>query len=148
MMPFKEKSVPRRPLGQLPLLFRQLLRFNLVGLLNTAVDFGLFFILDRLGMPYLLAQSCSYGCGIANSYLCNKHWTFGLGGIKAMELLRFALVNLVVLGISVLLIYLFHSFLHFSLLAAKAAATMVTMLVNFSASRIWVFRREPTPDSP
>lgn len=142
-----KKKQARRVSRPLPLLLGQLLRFNLVGVLNTAVDFGLFFILERLGMPYLLAQTCSYGCGIANSYLCNKYWTFGLSGSRGRELLRFVVVNLGVLATSVILIYLFHSLLHLSLAAAKVAATIITMLANFTASRMWVFRQETGPDS-
>lgn len=130
-----------QPKALYPLL-RQLARFNLVGILNTAVDFGIFFFLDRLGLPYLLAQTCSYSCGIANSYLFNKYWTFGTAGIRAGELARFAAINLAGLGASVLLVYLFHSLLLFPLFSAKTAATLLTMLMSFFGNRLWVFRAD------
>jgi putative flippase GtrA len=120
---------------------RQVARFNLVGVLNTALDLGLFFLLTGIGMTYLLAQTCSYGCGIVNSYLFNKHWTFGLTGIRAAELVRFVAVNLSALAVSVLLVYLFHAPLRLPLLAAKAVATLLTMLISFCGSKFWVFKQ-------
>ncbi|ACM18690.1 membrane protein, GtrA superfamily [Geotalea daltonii FRC-32] len=142
------KAFSSRQPETLSTLVRQLTRFNLVGILNTTVDFSLFFLLDMLGMPYLLAQTCSYSCGIANSYFFNKYWTFGMTGIKSAEMLRFAMVSLTALGISVLLVYLFHSTLNFSLLTSKIAATILTMLFSFFGSRQLVFRPETKPIDP
>ncbi len=145
MSSHEEKTlVGSGPRTLLPLL-KQLVRFNLVGVLNTAVDFGLFFLLDRLGMPYLLAQTCSYGSGIVNSYIFNKYWTFGVTGIRTAELLRFATVNLASLIISILLVFLFHSLLQLPLLYAKIAATLLTMMISFSGNRLWVFKSESGP---
>ncbi|WP_243374159.1 GtrA family protein [Geotalea sp. SG265] len=130
------------------LLLGQLARFNLVGIVNTAVDFAVFFLLDSLGLPYLPAQACSYACGIVNSYLCNKYWTFGTPGLKAGEMMRFVTVNLAGLGISLLLVYLFHGLLGLTLFPAKTAATFFTMLLSFFGNRLWVFRnaaRSPGP---
>lgn len=131
---------------KLSVIFRQMLRFNLVGVLNTLVDFSLFFLLNAMGMPYLPAQACSYSCGIANSYFFNKYWTFEVNSTSAAEVARFAAINLAALALSLLLVYLFHSLLHFSLLPTKIAATLLTMLVSFCGARLWVFKMEtPTP---
>ncbi|WP_203978826.1 GtrA family protein [Geobacter sp. SVR] len=119
----------------------QLTRFNLVGIVNTLLDFGLFFLLSGAGMTYLLAQACSYGCGIVNSYMLNKYWTFGVTGTRVSELFRFVTVNLSALAASVLLVYLFHSPLRLPLVHAKVAATLLTMTISFCGSKFWVFRR-------
>lgn len=118
----------------------QLVRFNLVGILNTLVDFIIFFILNAVGITYLIAQTCSYSCGIINSYFFNKYWTFRATGITAAEIIRFAAINLVALTVSVLLVYIFHSLLHFALLPAKIAATILTMLIGFCGTKLWVFK--------
>lgn len=118
----------------------QLVRFNLVGILNTLVDFGIFFILNACGITYLVAQICSYSCGIINSYFFNKYWTFRATCITAAEITRFAAINLVALTMSVLLVYIFHSLLHLALLPAKIAATLLTMLIGFCGTKLWVFK--------
>ena len=129
-------------------IVRQLVRFNLVGVVNTVVDFALFFLSNGAGMPYMLAQTCSYGCGIVNSYICNKFWTFRVAGISAAEMIRFAAINVTALGVSVLLVYLFHSVLNLALVPAKIAATFLTMLLNFFGNRLWVFKMEVSTNGP
>jgi putative flippase GtrA len=55
-----------------------IVRFAAVGVLNTAVDVGLFLLLVRaLSVPTVVANSVSYSAGVLNSFLLNKYWTFG-----------------------------------------------------------------------
>lgn len=47
---------------------RRFIRFAIVGLLGTGVDFGLFFVLKGLlGLPTVLANTFSYSAGILNN---------------------------------------------------------------------------------
>lgn len=139
---YSNKQQPTR----LSAIIQQLIRFNLVGILNTLLDFSLFFLLNSMGVTYLIAQTCSYSCGIANSYFFNKYWTFRVVGITTAEVLRFAVISLTALAVSVLLVYLFHSLLHLSLLSAKTAATLITMLISFCGTKFWVFKLDvPAP---
>lgn len=60
----------------------QLMRFAMVGLLNTLIDFG---VLNGLlwldGYPVnwklLLYNAVAFTVACGNSYFCNKFWTFG-----------------------------------------------------------------------
>lgn len=52
------------------------LKFCIVGGLNKAIDFLVFSFLSYLGVYYIIAQCVSYGCGVLNSYLLNRAWTF------------------------------------------------------------------------
>ena len=122
------------------ILVRQGLRFNLVGLVNTGVDFGAFLILNGFGAPWPVAQSLSYSCGIATSYLGNKYWTFQSPVTDAGELFRFIALNLIAMIFSLLCLYLLHSIVGFSLVTAKVGATFLTMLLGFFGSRRFVFR--------
>lgn len=115
-------------------------RFGVVGLINTGVDFGAFVVLHNAwGVFYLLAQVLSYLVGTANSYILNKLWTFrsrekATGG----QAFRFVIINGVSLAISLYGIYALNQ-LHFSLLGSKLIATIGGVLVNFTGSRFWVF---------
>ena len=56
---------------------KTLLRFMTVGVGSTLVDFGLFTLLHLLaGIPTLPANIISYSCGIVNSFVFNRRWTF------------------------------------------------------------------------
>lgn len=125
--------------------FIQFLKFNAVGLLNTLIDFAVFTLLHSLGMINTPAQIISYSAGTANSFFWNKKVTFrdrdrgNKEGFDRMQLIRFIVLNLVVLGISVLLIHILTDSLGIQVLVAKVLVTFVTVIINFFGSRKWVF---------
>jgi putative flippase GtrA len=125
--------------------FIQFLKFNAVGLLNTLIDFAVFTLLHSLGMINTPAQIISYSAGTANSFFWNKKVTFrdrdrgNKEGFDRMQLVRFIVLNLVVLGISVLLIHILTDSLGIQVLIAKVLVTFVTVIINFFGSRKWVF---------
>ena len=56
---------------------RQLARFLLVGVGNTALSFVVYRLLLALETPYLLAAPLAFAAGAANGYVFNRRWTFG-----------------------------------------------------------------------
>lgn len=83
-------------------------RFVITGVLNTAIDFVILYLLIRLtgranGTPYSLFKGISFACATVNSYLLNKFWTFGAGRNNgdAGELGRFVAVALVSLLVNI-----------------------------------------------
>lgn len=125
--------------------FIQFLKFNAVGLVNTLIDFVIFTLLNSLGMVYALAQVISYSAGTANSFILNKKVTFkdhkrgSKEGFDKAQLLKFIILNLVVLGISLLLMHLLADKLGIQVLISKVLVTFVTVIINFFGSRKWVF---------
>jgi len=126
--------------------FVKFIKFNLVGILNTAVDFVVFNVLNGLlGLYYLPAKIISYTCGIANSYVCNSLWTFKEERSKTLkELLGFIAVNLVSLGVSLGVMWLAKN--RFGITSdfwANCIATPVALIVNFVGNRLFVFKSKP-----
>jgi putative flippase GtrA len=125
--------------------FVQFLKFNAVGLLNTLIDFAVFTLLHSLGMMNTPAQIISYSAGTANSFFWNKKVTFkdksqpSKDSFDRMQLVRFIILNLVVLGISVLLMHLLTDKFEVQVLISKVLVTFVTVIINFFGSRKWVF---------
>ena len=118
-------------------------KFGIVGVANTAVDAAVFAILALVGMPILIAQGVSYSCGVANSYWLNGRWTFRdatRGGNDRAKLIRFLITNLIVLALSALILMTLHDVLEWSLVMSKILATLMGMVLNYMASRYWVFR--------
>jgi len=119
----------------------QFIKFNVVGIMNTAVDFGVFMILNRyLGLIYAVSQVISYSCGMVNSYFLNKFWTFQKReGFTAIEVTKFILVNLCSLGVSLLVLYILQSKWSWEVLPSKVLATGFSVGVNFLGNKFWVF---------
>ncbi len=120
-----------------------MVRFGLVGVLNTGLDFTVFVLLFYgLGWPLLVANSLGYLTGLANSYLLNSRWTFGdrpRGGSPARPLL-YAGLN----GMGLVLGNLAVWTLALTLPAwlAKLGATAATFAWNYWSSDRLVFLRE------
>ena len=145
--------------------FIQLLKFGLIGVSNTLIDLLVSFVLNAAFGIFYLAKIIGYACGIANSYFWNSRWTFREERRRdAREILSFIVVNLVTLGLSLLLQWVFRDKLHldawwtgfagenfftkllngerFCLLLASGIA----LLVNFIGNKLFVFRKkEPEP---
>lgn len=124
----------------------QFVKFGLVGVMNTAVDYAVYAILYTFvpwfAVHYLAAQCVSYAAGTVNSYFVNKFWTFGekRSSGDGQQFVRFALLNAAALGVSLGLLRVSTELLHFHPLAGKLLVTAVTVILNYLGSKLWVFR--------
>lgn len=133
------------------------LRFVLIGLLNTAIDFGLLFGLRAIGLPLVPANMISTGAALAFSFFANRSFTFEAGrGNAVRQAVAFLAVTifglwvlqpLVLLGGNALLAESWGS--SPALFASKVAATVVSMVWNYLLYDRVVFRgRTSPPDAP
>lgn len=88
--------------------FEQFGRFAAIGFANTAVDFGILYILIAFsghasGGWYTLFKSLSFSVAIIHSYFWNKYWAFDAGkrAMTSKEVISFLLVSLASLLVNV-----------------------------------------------
>ena len=73
----------------------QLARFGIVGAANTALDFGLLFILKALGLPVEFANIASTTIAFLFSFFANKKYTFKTSGTNVVrEMILFTVITL------------------------------------------------------
>jgi len=72
------------------------LRFLVVGISSTLIDFTLLTVLKRLGLSTLVANMISYSAGIVNGFVWNYLWTFAESRSKNFwhQFAQFALISL------------------------------------------------------
>jgi putative flippase GtrA len=71
----------------------QLLKFSLVGLINTAVGLSTIYLaMYAVGMDYVSANVSGYAVGIIVAFLLNRSWTFQHSGSWQHSLARWMLV--------------------------------------------------------
>jgi putative flippase GtrA len=116
-------------------------KFAVVGIANTLIDYGVFALLAQLlSVNVFLSQVISYSCGVLNSYIFNRSWTFqSQSRFFSPALVRFLVLNLCMLALSTGLLALFLQF-GLSKLVAKGCTVVVAMAVGFVVNRLWVFR--------
>jgi putative flippase GtrA len=117
----------------------QMVRFVLVGILNTAVGYGSFFIL-LFFCNYLVALVVSHFIGVTNSYLWNKYWTFRTSGDRLREFLRFNVVYLAVLGTNIVFLGFLVDGLHFDPRIGQLIVLPTVTLISFFGHKLWSFR--------
>lgn len=122
--------------------FIEFIQFSIVGAINTVVDFGVFSLLLTKGCPIVWAQILSYGCGMLNSYIMNRSWTFKENKRNEYsEPLKYVVANVATLILVSVLIILFIHMVHLPVLIAKVICTGIGMGMNFISSKFWVFQR-------
>ena len=123
---------------------KQFLKFCVVGVIGTAIDFGLLYLLVEFGhVYYLLAATISFIAAVINNYLLNKIWTFQDKNRNFFkQFVQFLIVSLVGLGLNLLLLYLLVQYAHLWYILAKVLATGVVLIWNFIANKFWTFKKE------
>jgi putative flippase GtrA len=133
-------------------LFLQIIRFGMVGGLNTILDLLIFNSLLWL-MPtqstttLLVYNSIAYCLGGINSFLLNKYWTFrNKQKITLPEIARFAITTALGILCNDLLIWLISRYFHPIIAdarlwanASKIVALCGTVLISYLGMRLWVF---------
>lgn len=143
-------------------------KFTVVGAIGFVIDFGTFNALTvLLGIWSVLASALSFIAALTSNFLWNRYWTYPDSRSKPVlqQLVQFALVNLVGLGIRTP-IFAFSEgpFIRLAgrLLAqrplppglgldavvlgrnlALALAVVVVLFWNFGANRIWTYSDAP-----
>ena len=128
---------------------RQIGRFAVVGIINTAVDFILLFTLKSLGMPAIPANIASTTTAFVFSFTANKKFTFkSNGGNTTRQILLFIMVTLIglwvfqslIIGVTEPVLTSLTQSEQIGLLVSKLLATVVSMTWNYIMYAQVVFR--------
>ncbi|MEM6905603.1 MAG: GtrA family protein [Pseudomonadota bacterium] len=119
----------------------ELIRFGLVGVLNTAVGGGVIFALHfGAGLGLVWANLLGYVAGLLCSFVLNNAWTFGGDG-SWRAALRFLLAFGVSYGVNLGVLFgLIH--LGLAVVPAQLAAMIAYTAVFFVLSKLFVFTRQ------
>jgi|SRR5207253_3563359 len=119
--------------------------FGLVGLINTAVDATVFFVLLAYVTPSLaIANVTAWFVANCGSYVMNSFTTFSAetgGRLRLKHYAGFAGSGVVAVTASTIAVVIAANFM--PVWAAKAVAILVSFAVNFSITHFVVFRPRP-----
>lgn len=135
--------------AKLPKEVGRLVRFGIVGLSGTLLDFlVLTFLKEAAGFTTLLANTLSYSVGLINNFTWNRLWTYPDSRSKPLltQLSQFAMVSLMGVMINNLIVLMLEPSLgalignpEIGYLPAKVVATGVVVFWNFIVNRLWTF---------
>lgn len=136
---------------KIPILW-QLAKFGLVGVLNTAIDFGILNYLSVFagvtsGVGLIPIKAVSFSIALVNSYFWNKGWVFE--GKKKANPVSFAIVSALGIVINVGTVYVLTTAIgapgnmspSLWLNIANVGATALSMVWNYLGYKLVVFKK-------
>lgn len=122
---------------------RQLAKFVVVGFTNTILDFTMYFVLTRLSQFFFFhkvtTKAISYTAGVINSYILNRSWTFRSSKSILKSAGKFLVISLIGLIVNSSTMYVCLHILSMHEIFSLVTATVITMLWNFTMTKVFVF---------
>lgn len=122
----------------------QFAKFAVIGVVNTLIDFAIYYILTRVvlifGGNVYIANTIGFIAGATFSYFANRTWTFSVQNKAGVtEAAKFYGTAASGYAINMLVFYFSISFLGIFDLVAKVIATLVAIFWNFFVTKFFVF---------
>lgn len=134
------------------------LRFMMVGVVGTVVDFGVSnLLIHTMAFSLVLAGTISFIAAVFSNFTLNRYWTYPDSRSKPIhhQLAQFSLVSIVGLGIRVVILAVIEPILYPIILKTPtlipispkviadnltlALAIAIVTLWNFFANRYWTY---------
>lgn len=121
----------------------KLIRFSIVGVGNTLVNWSIFFLLNAFGVYYIISNIIAYIIATINSYIWNSLWVFKYGqGLNINTSVKFFILNLVGLTVNTTIMYILVDILNFNKFIALVIASVLVVMMNYTINKLWVFKEE------
>jgi len=118
--------------------------YALVGVLNTAIDYGLFLVAHTaLGLPLVAANALSWMIAVSNAYMLHSTITFAAESERKLRwsaYFTFVAAGIVAWLANTAALLVAVEVLLLPVWLAKLVAIMASFIVNFSLSHFVVFR--------
>lgn len=125
---------------------RQFIRFCLVGSVGASINYGGFYLFYKIfSVYYVVSSLLGFLISAAVVFFINRQWTFCVNHGRITK--QFAYFNLLIgfsAAANVCTIYFLTHFMNLIPEFSQLAAMVVTTIINFLGSKMWVFRlKEP-----
>lgn len=117
----------------------QIVKFCFVGVLNTIVGYGAFFILVNY-YYYLLALLIAHLIGVIHSFFWNKYWIFGTRSINLGEFLKFNVIYIIVFIVNAAALFISVDIVSLNPRLAQLILLPVITVISFFGQKLWTFR--------
>ena len=124
--------------------FKQLLKFGAVGVIATAIDYGLMvFLTEIFNVRYLLSCAISFSVSVIFNYFLSVKYVFNVTHktSKSAEILIFVFLSVIGLMLNQFLMWWTVERLSINYLIAKIIATVIVMGYNYISRKCFLEER-------
>lgn len=128
--------------------YKEIVMYLIFGVLTTVVSFVSYYGLLWLGLYYIASQVISWALAVAFAFVVNKLFVFEDKASSTAELFRqiwqFVSVRIASGVIETLLLWLLVDVLTVGEGTAKVPVAVLTVILNYIASKLLIFRKKET----
>jgi putative flippase GtrA len=121
----------------------QFIKFIIVGIWSTIVNYGIFYVLlDFVKMNYLLSSAVGFISGVFAGYELNKQWTYGIKEkVRKKVLVNYYFVYILSLILSLIFLKIAVGLIGIDARIANIFAIGITTCTNFLGTKLFVFKK-------
>lgn len=126
-------------------LVDQILKFGVVGIIATGIDYILLIFLKEIcDIDYLLASGISYSVSTVVNYILTMRYVFeGKDNVsKIKEFLLFFVMSVVGLGVNQVVMWISTDILKIYYILSKILSTAIVMIYNFISRKVVLEKKE------
>lgn len=122
------------------MIFKQILKFGIVGVIATIIDFGLlYFLTDIVNVHYLISSVISFVVSLIFNYYLSIKWVFDVRKKQTvMDFLLFVFLSIIGLIINEFILYFGVDLLNIYYMVCKIGATIIVMVYNFLSRKMFI----------
>lgn len=118
------------------------IKFGLVGVLNTIINWVLFILLNSIGVYYIISNIIAYSISTLNSYLWNSKWVFKYNGDNINQTtFKFITLNIIGLVLNTIILFLLVDIIKLPKIISLIITTGIVMILNYFINKLWVFKK-------
>jgi putative flippase GtrA len=121
----------------------QFLKFIIVGIFSTFINYGLFyFLLNIFNINYLISSSLGFMAGVFGGFYLNKNWTYNDKNNQSKTLLwKYFSLYITSLLISLIFLKITVDYIGLNAEIANLLSIVITTCVNFIGTKFVVFKK-------
>ena len=126
-------------------LIAQIMKFGIVGVLATLIDYIVLWILtEYAGLYYVASAAISFSVSVGFNYICSMRYVFVRkeNADRRKEFVIFLVLSIIGLGMNQLLMWIGTDVLGIYYLIAKLFATALVMVYNFITRKLLLEQRD------
>ncbi|MES0227247.1 GtrA family protein [Citrobacter braakii] len=126
-------------INDLHIMNNQLVRFCIIGFVNTITTMLMIFTLMHIGIPMFISNGLGYIAGIVISFFMNSKFTF-LVGIKLTRFIKFLVTVAISYGLNILTIKYAIDFLSFNEYLSQFSGMVIYTTSCFVINKLWAMK--------
>lgn len=115
-------------------LFEQIMKFGVVGVIATLIDWGIFAVCTRVfHIHYAISNIIGFSISVIFNYWASVKWVFDVNKEKDSKrnFVLFIIFSVIGLGLNELILFICIDKIHIMDLISKVIATAIVMVFNF-----------------